>query len=74
MAKSTNKSLVITDGSKSSTAFFAAFIATRSNGMITGKLKTGINKLPFPDFEAIEDIKVNVDENPIPPNAMIKIK
>ena len=42
--------------------------------MITGKLKTGINKLPFPDFEAIEDIKVNVDENPIPPNAMIKIK
>ena len=74
MARSTNKSLVITEGSKSSTAFFAALIATKSNGIITGKLNTGINKLPLPDLDAIEDISVNVDEKPMPPNAMIKIK
>lgn len=74
MAKSTNRSLVITEGSKSSTAFFAAFMATNNRGMITGKLRTGINKLPLPDFDAMEEIKVNVDENPMPPNAMVTIK
>lgn len=74
MANNTNRSFVITEGSKSSTAFLAALMATNNRGMITGKLKTGINRLPLPDLDAIEEIKVNVDENPMPPNAMVMIK
>jgi hypothetical protein len=74
MANNINKSFVIKDGSKSSTAFLAALMATNKSGMIIGKLKTGISKLPLPDLAAIEEIKVKVDEKPIPPNAMVMIK
>ena len=74
IATSTNKSLVISEGSIPSTAFFAAFIATNNNGIITGKLNTGISKLPLPDFDAMEASSVNVDENPIAPKPMISKK
>ena len=74
MANNTNRSFVNKDVSKSSTAFLAALMATNKSGMITGKLKTGISKLPLPDLAAIEDIKVKVDEKPIPPNVMVMIK
>ena len=74
MANNTNRSFVNKDVSKSSTAFLAALMATKKSGKITGKLKTGINKLPLTDLAAIEDIKVKVDEQPIPPNVMVMIK
>ncbi len=74
MASSTNKSLVSREGSNPSTAFLAAFIATSNKGMITGKLNTGINKFPLPDLDAIDANRVKVDEKPMAPKQITKIK
>ena len=65
---------MIKDTSIPSTAFLADFMATNNKGMITGKLNTGINKLPLPDFAAIDDNNVKVDEKPTEPNEIIMIK
>ena len=72
-ATSISKSLVNTKKSSPSTAFLAALIATNIKGIIKGKLKTGISRLPLPDFDAIAESKVNVDEKPIAPSIVISI-
>lgn len=67
---STIKSGKMSELSIPSIAFFDALISTSNKGNITGKDRTGINTLLFPAFDAMEEIKVNVDAKPIHPANM----
>ena len=60
-------SFPICEGSVPSIALLQALIKINNKGIITGKLKTGINMLLFPALEAMPDISVNVAEKPIQP-------
>jgi hypothetical protein len=44
-----------------------ALMIMSNNGIIMGRLKTGINKLLFPAFEEMADNMVNVLAKPIQP-------
>jgi len=64
---STIKSGKMRELSIPSIAFFEALISTSNKGNITGKDRTGINTLLLPAFDAMEEMKVNVDAKPIHP-------
>ena len=67
------KSLYINVSSSPSIDRMDALMIISNNGIIMGRLKTGINKLLFPAFEEIADNIVNVLAKPIQPKTVTMI-
>lgn len=62
------RSLNISVESRPSMARMAALITINNNGIMMGKLKTGINKLLLPALEAMAESMVKVLAKPRQPN------
>ena len=54
-------------------AFLDIFISNKSIGIIMGKPNIAMSVPLFDALDAILEIMVNVDENPIAPNSKLKI-
>ena len=71
MAPKIIKDPLLTDQSRPSSALFEILMAINRSGTITGKLNTTIKVVPFWVFEAIAEINVKVEENPIEDNSRL---